>query len=407
MADILFLAHRIPYPPDKGDKIRSWHLLSHLARNHHVHLGCLIDDPADIAHVDRLKEICASVEAVPIRPQWQRFAALRGLVTGEALTLPYFHNARLQRWTARRLHESQLDAAFAFSSGMAPYLAAADPPVRRVIDFVDLDSRKWHDYADEGTGALGWLYRREGRKLAIAEQQFVERADLSLFVSAQEAAELLTQAPELAPRIAALENGVDIGYFDPATNYPMPDARFGEAPSLVFTGAMDYRANIEGIVWFVRQVWGRIRQAVPQALLFIVGARPSASVVALAGQPGVVVTGRVPDIRPWLAHADLTIAPLRIARGIQNKVLEAMAMGKAMLCTTAANTGIEAADGKAIALADGARPMAERALQLLANPAERTRFGQMSRHHIQNHFQWRDKLEAFEAMLLGQSKAMI
>ena len=405
MADILFLAHRIPYPPDKGDKIRSWNLLSRLAQNHRVHLGCLIDDPADSAHLGRLQAICADVKAIPINPSWRRIASLRGLMTGEALTLPYFRDGGLQRWTDQVLQNVNPTIAFVFSSGMAPYLRATAPTVRRVIDFVDLDSLKWQDYAAQSTGLLGWIYRREGRLLAAAERQFAGQADLSLFVSAQEAGELLNGSPELASRVAALENGVDTVYFDPAIEHPIPDAQLGGHPSLIFTGAMDYRANIEGISWFVQEVLPAIQQSQPQTHLYIVGARPADAVKVLAQRQGVVVTGRVDDIRPWIAHADLAIAPLRIARGIQNKVLEAMAMGKAVLSTKAANTGIEAEDGVAIALADSSQALAEQALRLLRQPDERARLGQAARQHALDRFEWQGKLDAFEAMLLGERQS--
>jgi len=403
MADILFLAHRIPYPPDKGDKIRSWHLLSHLCRHHRVHLGCLIDDPDDVYHLPALQTICASVHAECLRPGLQKALALRGLLTGEALTFPYFQHAGLQRWVDTRLADSPA-TAIAFSSAMAPYLAKAGPATRRIIDMVDLDSRKWHDYADRQRGLLRWLYRREGRCLAKAEQEMIRTAALSLFVSPAETRELLGMAPMLRDKVATVGNGVDETYFDPLIEHPRPDPRLSQGPVVVFTGAMDYGANIDGVAWFSEAVWPELKRRHPNAHFFIVGARPASVVRRLADDArGIVVTGRVPDIRPWLAHAAVVVAPLRIARGVQNKVLEAMAMAKAVLCTAAANTGIDGRDGVELLLADLPELQLARLTDLLGDADRRAALGHAARAHVLDRFRWSAQLAQFDRLVVQGS----
>lgn len=404
MGEVLFLAHRIPYPPDKGDKIRSWHLLSHLCRHHNVHLGCLIDDPEDVQHLPALESICASLHAERLRPGLHKLLALRALVTGEALTFPYFRHQDLQRWVDKRLIDHPPDLAIAYSSAMGPYLTKATARTRRIIDLVDLDSRKWHDYADRRQGVRRWLYRREGRALASAEQTMIRDAALSLFISSAETEELLGLAPSLRDKVAAVGNGVDEAYFDPTIERSVPDPRLGEGPAVVFTGAMDYWANIEGVTWFSSEVWPALKSRSPEARFFIVGARPAPTVQQLAddGQ-GIVVTGRVSDIRPWLTHATVAVAPLRIARGVQNKVLEAMAMAKAVICTAAANTGIDGRDGVELVLADSPEAQLAQLTDLLLDSDRRKILGRAARAHILDRFRWSIKLAQFDRLLLHES----
>lgn len=371
MDGLLFLAHRIPFPPNKGDKIRSFHLLRHLSARHAIHLGAFVDDPDDWQYRDALKPYCASIKLVPLHPRRARLRSVSGLLTGEALTLPYYRSAALARWADGLAREGTVTCGLAFSSAMAQSMPSM--LARRVLDMVDVDSDKWAQYAPTRRWPLSWIYAREARKLAAWEARVAEAFDATLLVSPEEARLLQQRAPAARDRIAAFENGVDADYFSPERDYPNPyPAGVG---AVVFTGAMDYWPNVDAVTWFAEHIFPAVREAVPTAQFTIVGSRPSDAVRALARRPGVVVTGSVADVRPWLAHAACAVAPLRIARGVQNKVLEAMAMARPVVATPQAAEGIRGAPGREfdLALDEPAfvRSVAARLLSPAANPRGR------------------------------------
>lgn len=346
--DLIFLSHRIPYPPDKGDKIRSWHLLRHLAEKWQVHLGAFVDDPDDWRHVDVLRSVCADVKLLPLDPTRRKFRSLTGLVSGEALTLPYYRNRALSEWTQSKL-DAGIKTVMVYSSAMAQYVMAANQ-CRRVMDFVDIDSDKWRQYAPTKSWPLSWLYRREGERLFDWERKVANAFDVGLFVSEAESSDFQAQAPETSNRISYFNNGVDSEYFTPELTYQNPYPTSKQA--LVFTGAMDYWPNIDAVTWFVKEVLPNLVRKYPRLVFFVVGSRPTPEVRALAND-NVVVTGRVEDVRPYLAHAVAVVAPLRIARGVQNKVLEAMAMAKTVISSPQALEGITARLDEEILCADG------------------------------------------------------
>lgn len=400
MSALLFLAHRIPYPPDKGDKIRSFHLLRHLARRHEVHLGAFIDDRRDWAHVAELKRICKDACFVALPPMRARLHSLAALATGEPLTLRYFHSKRLGRWVDGLLRAGRISRALAFSSAMAQYLPEAVPGVRRVLDFVDLDSDKWRQYGEQSRGPRRWLYRREARTLFAEERRYAASFDASLFVSEAEAGLFAAAAPEVAGRVAVVENGVDAAYFSPQATYVNPYGQ-NEA-AVVFTGAMDYWANVDAVTWFARDVFPVVRAARPDASFYIVGTRPSREVRELAGLPGVCVTGAVPDTRPYLAHARAAVAPLRLARGVQNKVLEAMAMA----CPVVASPQAIAAIRPCAELSEWSGGTPERIAGLLLrllHGQEAVGLGQALRAHVQRHYDWQRNLERLDAIVDGEA----
>jgi sugar transferase (PEP-CTERM/EpsH1 system associated) len=351
---LLFLAHRIPYPPNKGDKIRAWHMLDHLLREWEVDLGCLVDDPADLQYLDVLRARCATVEHGVIAPGNRIGRALRTFRPGQPLSLGWFHDARLASWVRGQLATRRYDAVFAYSSAMAPYLMGEDARgARRVLDMVDVDSEKWLAYAADARLPLRQVWRREARTLLAFERRAVAAFDRTLLVSREEAARFVELAPESVARVDWVANGVDLDHFDPARVTQNPYA--GDAPAIVFTGTMDYRPNVEAVTWFAEQVMPALRgrHEVPPEF-HIVGARPSEAVRALVAHPGVHVVGAVPDMRPYIAHAALAVAPLRIARGIQNKVLEAMAMARPVVASAEAFEGVRARQGRDLLVADGA-----------------------------------------------------
>ena len=340
MRDVLFLSHRIPYPPDKGDKIRSYNLLKGLSERYRVHLGTFVDDPADWQHVPELRRICAETCILPLDPRWARARSLLGLVTGRALTMAYYENRTMSTWLRDLARNHTLAGAYVYSSSMGPYAADLDlgRGAVRVMDFCDVDSDKWRQYAPTHGYPMKWVFAREARMLARAESELTAKFDASLVISEAEAGILRSIAQRNSDRVAVLPNGVDAAYFDPGRRYENPFP--GAGRRVVFTGAMDYHANVDAVAWFARDVFPMVRRRLPDTVFVIVGSNPAPAVRQLAGLPGVEVTGRVPDVRPYLAHAAAVVAPLRIARGVQNKVLEALAMARPVIATENALQGI-------------------------------------------------------------------
>jgi sugar transferase (PEP-CTERM/EpsH1 system associated) len=299
MARLLYLVHRIPFPPDKGDKVRSYHVLKHLLERHQVHLGTFIDDPADEAHVPTLRAMCADLHVARLQPRRARLASLAGLASGQALTLRYYRDAGLARWVAHTLATQPIDAAIVFSSSMAQY-AVGHAGLAALVDFVDVDSAKWTEYAERHPWPLSWLYRREGRLLLAYERKVAAASARSFFVTANETELFRRLAPECGPRLEPMCNGVDAGFFAPDPQRVSPFEP-GELP-LVFTGAMDYWPNVDAVSWFVADMLPELRRRHPRVRFHIVGRNPTPAVRALAG-PAVNVTGTVADVRPYLQHA--------------------------------------------------------------------------------------------------------
>jgi sugar transferase (PEP-CTERM/EpsH1 system associated) len=261
-----------------------------------------------------------------------------------------------------------------------------------VLDMVDVDSDKWTQYAPTQRWPLSWVYAREGRKLAEWEARVAQDFDATLLVSADEAALLQQRVPHERHKIGAFENGVDADYFSPARDYPNPYP--SAVTGVVFTGAMDYWPNVDAVSWFADRVFPAVRDAVPTAQFTIVGSRPTADVMALARQPGVVVTGSVPDVRPWLAHAACAVAPLRIARGVQNKVLEAMAMARPVVASAQAAEGIRAEAGRDFVLAQGEAEFARAVVVQLQSPASAA----PARECVLAHYDWARNLSAIDPL---------
>ncbi len=396
MEDLLLLVHRMPYPPNKGDKIRSWHLLRHLAQRYRVHLATFVDDPDDWQHVPAVQALCASSHFAPLSPRAARVRSLGALLRNRSLSYDYYRNAGLQGWVNQAMQQHGIGRIVVFSSPMAQY-AEAWPQARRVIDFCDVDSDKWRQYAERKPWPASVLFGYEASRLLRYERQVAASFDASLFVSAPEAELFRRLAPESAARTGAFSNGVDTAFFAPG-DYANPYAPGEKA--LVFCGAMDYWPNIDAVQWFAAEVLPALRARDPAVRFVIVGARPSPDVQALAAQPGITVTGTVPDVRAYVAHAALSVAPLRIARGIQNKVLEAMAMGKAVLVTPQALEGIDAEAGRELLLAEPAAQWIAAAAQALAGPpAAREALGRAARARVVADYSWDARLAPLDRMI--------
>ena len=392
MDDLLFLAHRIPYPPNKGDKLRSFHVLKHLAERHRVHLGTFIDDAADWQHVDTIKALCTGETlCLPLSPRAAKLRSLMGLATGRALALPYYHDARMSRWVDDLVMRHRIRRIVVFSSPMAQYVNELED-VDRLIDFVDVDSDKWSQYAAASGKAMAWLYRREAERLLEFERYSASRAIASVFVTKPESALFRRLAGDLTSPVITVENGVDADYFSSDEVAPPQGWRRPRADprnrSIVFTGAMDYKPNVDAAAWFSREVLPLVRHQLPDASFWIVGARPTAEVRSLARHDEVHVTGTVPEVRPYLAHAGVVVVPMRLARGIQNKALEAMAMGAATIVSTTSAIALNAVPGRDFRVADDADSFARTVVELLNDPLGREQLGRAGRQAVLEHYDW-------------------
>lgn len=397
MPDLLFLTQRIPYPPIKGEKIRPLQILRHLSQFYDVHLGCLIDEPGDFAHVDTVRALCKDAYFAKLNRKWAKLFCLRGLLTGEALSVAFFQDRGLAAWVNKILDTVRPEAIFICSSNMAPYVLDHDHRgAVRLVDLADVDSEKWRAYAGLGSGPMRWIHHREWQRTAALESRIARECDWSTFVSAEEAGLFARLVPDRTGKIRAISSGVDHVYFDPSKVFePVYDVT---RPNFVFTGTMDYPPNADAVIWFAQTILPLIRRQVPAAQFHVVGSSPTPAVQRLTEIPGVFVTGRVPDVRPYVAHATAAVAPMRIARGIQNKVLEAMAMARPVIVTPDALEGIEADPSNEVVLATGDTAFATAAIRL-ATTTDGEAIGANARRRVLANYVWAERLRGFDDLL--------
>ncbi|RFC33384.1 MAG: sugar transferase, PEP-CTERM/EpsH1 system associated [Candidatus Nitrotoga sp. SPKER] len=395
MDHLLYLTHRIPYPPNKGDKIRSYHLLKYLAQHYHVHLGTFIDDPDDRQYIDTVKQLCEDTHFASLTPRTARLQSLSALMMNRPLTLDYYRNNGLQEWVKKVITTQTIRRVLIFSSAMAQYVTGIQQACC-IIDFVDIDSDKWRQYAKRKPWPMSWLYQREARLLLGYERQMARTYDASLFVSKAEADLFKQLAPESAEKIGFFNNGVDSDYFSPNREYLDPYQP--NMAVIVFTGAMDYWPNVDAVCWFAQEIFPVVLAKHPHARFYIVGSRPTAAVQELAQLPGVVVTGAVADVRPYFAHAQLAVAPLRIARGLQNKVLEAMAMAMIVIASPQAAEGILATSGKELHIASNSQEFSRIIISMLTHITDE-HSGTAARARILADYEWERSLAHIKSLL--------
>jgi sugar transferase (PEP-CTERM/EpsH1 system associated) len=397
MPEILFIVHRAPWPPDRGDRIRSWHMFEALAKLAPVHVAALADNDADAeAARTKMAPLCKSL-AIEARNVSRPLALVQAVLHGAPVSNRLFRSGALARHVDTLIAQGAISHIVAFSGQMAQYLPARfDGPV--LMDFVDVDSAKFATYAEQDRRQpLNWVYAREARVLGAYEAHVARRVDASLFVSEAEAALFRAQTGLGAEKVRAVENGIDTARFDPAL--PFDPVGQGDGPLAVFTGQMDYRPNIDAVRWFAADILPLIRRRHSAVRFAIVGRAPTDEVKALAKLPGVTVTGEVPDVRPWLAAADAVVVPLLLARGVQNKLLEAMAMARPIVASAAAATGIDVVAGEHLLVADGAEAMADAVASLLGDRAAAAAMGQAARARMIARYGWEARMEPLGALL--------
>lgn len=393
MGEILFLAHRVPFPPDRGDRIRSHHLLRALARLAPVHVGCFADGPGE---GEAALAVVATSHCIAPRTKPLPLAGVEAVLSGKPVSLTAFHSRQLERWVRDTIAARDIAAIVVFSGQMGQYVPA-DFKGRVVIDLCDVDSAKFASYA--AAGERVWLNAREARLLAAEEERLGRRADATILISEAEAALYRSRltAPDTV-NAQVIGNGIDAALFDPACVTPHPGIAEPPGPRFVFTGQMDYRPNEQAALWVIEALMPQLRMRYPQATFHVVGRNPTARLMAHHGTPGVRVWGEVPDVRPFIAAADAVLAPLLIARGVQNKVLEAMAMAKPVVLTPDAATGIAARDSKDwLVVPSDPAAMCARIEALLSDPEATARIGAAARRFVLDHHGW----EAMLAPLAG------
>ena len=445
--NILYLAHRVPYPANKGDRIRALRQIRHLAIRHRVWLGCFSDSASDASASMPLREMCEEVAMIPLRKTQATLRGLAGLATGKTVTESYYMHTAMSNQLAAWCKDIRFDVVFAFSSSMAPY-ALPIPASRHVLDMCDADSEKWREYANRSKGATRRMYEAEARRLACKERDWIKSFDATILITEAEAALFAGDAP--AGKLQVVGNGVELPNLRPpcatwrtaagtphstaptgarSSAYPptgrrmmpcrttaMADRAAGltlvapsglqarkanRKPTVGFIGVLDYRPNVEAVRWFVAKSWPSIRAAMPDAEFRIVGLNPTRPVRRLAQTPGVKVVGPVDDILEELLRFDVSVAPLQIARGLQNKVLEAMAAARAVVLTPQAATGINGRDGTDFILADSSVGFAVDVIRLLRDPAARRELGAAARACVGAYHNWQRELQRLEVIATG------
>jgi sugar transferase (PEP-CTERM/EpsH1 system associated) len=388
MDPILYLVHRLPFPPDKGDRIRAFHILKFLSRRGPVHLATLADEPVSPESCNALAEFCEKLAIVPL-PRIRVFHIVASLAKGKTASEGAFDSTALSQILEEWTREYRYRACIASASSLTPYLRLAGlSSIPAIVDMVDVDSQKWLDYAAGSRPPKSWLYRMEGRRLRRLECELPTRTRAVTLVSDAEA-DLFHQFA-LPGRVHVVTNGVDLNYFQP---------KYESESGCVFVGALDYWPNVDGITWFCREVWPEIHRQNGQARLSIVGRRPIAAIRGLAQIPGVGIVGQVPDVRPYYARAAVVVVPLRIARGVQNKLLEALAMNKALVASPVPLGGVKAQPGIHLVRADTANEWQMTILRLLDDSPARKKLGDAGRRFVEEHHCWDRCLEPLGRLL--------
>lgn len=386
--NVLLLCHRFPWPPNRGGNIRSFHVLRHFAAHHRATLASLLHPEDDDAAVTALEGLAHRVIVERVEPALQPLRALHRLVRGGPPSFGYFWSPALAARLRRQLDDEAFDLVFVHCSSMAPYVE--DVRAAKILDFGDMDSQKWLAYAAHRRFPLSRVFAVEGRRLQAEEARLAARFDLSTCTTPAEVASLHAIAPAAAGDWFV--NGVDHEYFAPATEAGAPDA-------VCFLGRMDYYPNAEAMVRFCRETWPLLRRLRPNATLTIIGASPGLAVRRLGRLSGVRVTGTVADVRPHARRCRVSVAPLAIARGTQNKILESMAMGLAVVASTVAAAGTDTRAGEHLLVADEPRAMAEAIASLLGDEPARARLAAAGRERVLARHDWPLTLQRLDRLV--------
>ncbi len=390
---VLFVCHRVPFPPKRGGKIRPFNIIRHLhEQGHEVTVASLARSPAEAEEAEGLGRHCSRrlVEVVDDRLAWPRMVAW--LPTTRPSSFGYFHSPRLKQRIDAELAQGAPDLIFVHCSSVAPYVADARARVK-IIDFGDMDSQKWREYSQHRAFPLSAGYWLEAVKLERTERLLAGRFDLATCTTRAEMESL--QALGASGPTAWFPNGVDAGFFKPA------DADY-EADLVTFIGRMDYFPNQQAVLRFCAEVLPELQRRRPGTRFEVVGADPSPEIRALGQLPGVTVTGSVPDVRPYVTRAALTIAPLEIARGTQNKILESMAMGVPVVCSRQAAGGVDAVPGEHLLVHDTPAELVEAIVRILGSRELRRQLADAGRARVLSNHSWPSSMQRLDALIAAQ-----
>jgi len=399
--NILFIAQRVPYPPNKGEKIRTFNQLKYLAdKNHQISICAPLEQEQDLAYFHTLSEkYCEHVSYQSLSNKVVRL--LKGLLTGKALSVANFYSKKLQLKFDALLKEKDFDAIICTSSAMAEYIYKSKSikeltsKPKLLMDFMDLDSDKWRQYADTSNWPMKWIYQREAKILAEYENKITHAFDSSFFIADAEV-ELFKSQTKSSGKVLTLGNGMDTNSFVPAQSSPN-----NEAPVLLFTGVMDYKPNIDAVIWFVENAWQEILKEYPKARFTIAGMNPSINVKNLERITGIEVTGFVDDILPYYHQSDYFVAPFRLARGVQNKVLQGFACGLPVISTSMGAEGIDCIEDRDILIASTADEFLSCIKRLEDNSQLRESIKENALKLIHEKYSWEGKLHVLDEVLNG------
>lgn len=386
---MFFICQRVPFPPDRGDKITTFNEIRHLSTKHEVHVFCLADGRRDLDNIPGLRRYAESVTAVPVIGWTSKLRALKAMFAGGPLSVAAFNEAKLHHAIGRKFAELQPDLIMIYSCNVAQY-AEHFPQVPRIMQFAELDSSRWGQFARRSRLPLRWVYAIEQRRFFAYERHIARTFSHALVCTAAEQRDFERLIPGVP--VSLVGNGVDLDYFRSRGVPKRPG-------SIVFTGVMDYFPNIDAVVWFCDKVLPIVQKQIPAADLTICGSRPAAAVRRLARRRGVTVTGRVPDTRPYLDGAEVFVAPLRMARGIQNKLLEALAMGLPCVASEAAATGTVVPNGEGILAADDPEEFAEHVVRLLRDGAFRAAMAGKARATAEANYRWDGQMACLDRVI--------
>jgi sugar transferase (PEP-CTERM/EpsH1 system associated) len=386
---ILYLCHRFPFPPKRGGKIRPFNMIKHLHATHEVTVASIARSPEEAEEGRGLAEYCARYEMAVVHNPIQIARMIARLPTAAPSSVGYFHSPELARRIDRLLTTEDFDLIFVHCSSVAHYVRHVKS-IPKILDFGDMDSQKWLEYARYKPFPLSLGYRLEGVKLAAEERRLARAFDLCTATTRAEWETLESYATGASTDW--FPNGVDSKYFVPA------DEDY-DSDTISFIGRMDYYPNQACMIDFCQNVFPLIRARRPAARLLIVGADPIAVVQKLGELAGVTVTGSVPDVRPYLRRSAVMVAPLTIARGTQNKILEAMAAGVPVVTSTVAAGGVDAIAGPHLLVADGAEDVAAATLSLMENPERRAQIARAARGRVLSNHAWDRSMRRLDGII--------
>lgn len=377
--NILYLCHRFPFPPKRGGKIRPFNMIRHLTDSgHRVTVCSLARSEAEAAEGQGIADHCAASYMGHVHGPVQVLRMVARLPLQTPSSMGFFYSPELKAHVQMLLASQSWDLIFVHCSSVAQYVEHVTH-LPKILDFGDMDSQKWLEYANYKPFPLSLGYRFEGYKMLAAEKRLAKRFDLCTATTRAEWETL--NGYSTGADTDWFPNGVDADYFSPA-------AEGYDADTISFIGRMDYYPNQECMSRFCEQVWPLLKARRASMKLLIVGADPSAEMRQLGELPGVTVTGSVPDVRPFIRKSALMVAPLNIARGTQNKILEAMAMGVPVVTSRIAAGGVDALAEDHFLVSDTPPEYANAIFRLIEDPAERQRLSQAGRERMLSHHAW-------------------